>query len=491
MLALLYALAMLVMLVYGLNLLWMALRLVRAEGLRPGPVPDPDRLPVPDGRWPTVTVQLPLYNEAYVAERLLDACAALTYPRHRLQVQVLDDSTDETTAIVARRVAYWQAQGLDVAHVRRAARAGYKAGALQHGLATARGELVALFDADFVPPPSLLQALIPAFDAPDVGMVQARWGHLNADDALLTRIQALGLDAHFAVEQQVRSLAGCFINFNGTAGIWRRRCIDDAGGWQGDTLAEDLDLSYRAQLRGWRLRYLHDVEVPAELPVDMNALRVQQYRWTKGAAETALKLLRPLWRARLPLRVKVEGTFHLTAPVVFPCVLLAALLHAPLLLLEAQGRGPGPAYFAALGLGLAGFAGFLLAQVLAQRALYPDWGRRLRLLPLFLAGSMGLALSNARALALLRRPTAFERTPKHGDRREAGRRAWWRSRYAERRLPVVAWGEAALALYCLAGVVATAAVGAWAALPFQSLFALCFGLVTAFNVQQYRLARQR
>ncbi|MDX1546923.1 MAG: glycosyltransferase [Rhodothermales bacterium] len=483
----LYAVAMAVLLAYGLNLLWMAVVYARHERLRTGPVPDPDAVEAPGPDAPVVTVQLPLYNEAEVAERLIDACAALRYPRHRLEIQVLDDSTDETAALVARRVRLWRQRGLDIVHVHRTHREGYKAGALANGLRMARGAFVAVFDADFVPTPDFLLRLLPRFGDPRVGMVQARWGHLNADDTLLTRIQAFGLDAHFAVEQYVRGLAGCFINFNGTAGLWRRACIDDAGGWQSDTLAEDLDLSYRAQLRGWRFRFADDVEVPAEVPVAINALRAQQFRWTKGAAETARKLLGTLWRSEQPRRVKIEGTFHLTAHLAFPFVVVAAALHAPLLVLEHLGRGPGPAYFAVLGLGLVGFAGFFLAQLFAQRALYPDWGRRLLLFPLFLAGSMGMALNNTRAIwqAVRGRRTAFVRTPKHG----VGAGAWWKGRYADARIPPVVWLEGALAVYCGAGLVAVAAAGAWAAVPFQAFFALAFGLVTVYNVRQYRQVR--
>ncbi len=482
MLAFLYALSIAVLLIYGLNLLWLAVARARREGLEQGPVPDPEMVaPVP-ALAPAVTVQLPLYNEAHVAERIIDACARLQYPRSKLEIQVLDDSTDETAALVAARVNVWQAHGLDIVHVRRTDREGYKAGALQNGLRLARGAFVAVFDADFLPPPEFLRRTLPAFREPHVGMVQARWGHANAGASLLTRLQAFGLDAHFALEQHTRQRTGCFINFNGTAGVWRRRCIEEAGGWQGDTLTEDLDLSYRAQLAGWRLRYLPAVEVPAEVPVEMNALRTQQFRWAKGAVETARKLLRPLWRAAQPLRVKLEGTLHLTAHLAFPFILLAALTHAPLLVITHLGYGPGPLYFTLLSLGLVGFAGFFLAQLFAQRALHPDWGRRLCLFPLFAAGTMGLALSNTHAVVegLRGRRTAFARTPKY----RAGE-AWWRSAYAASGLPPVVWGEATLALYSMAGLGALVACGAWAALPFQAFFAL----VAATSIDQVHRVR--
>lgn len=502
MIAFLYALAIAVLTAYGANLLWLAVTHARQERLLEGPVPtDPGAPPARRGAWPVVTVQLPLYNEATVAERLIDACAQLDYPRRRLEIQVLDDSADETTALVARRVEYWQRRGLDIAHLRRTDRTGYKAGALQNGLRLARGTLIAIFDADFVPPPDFLRRTVPAIEeAPAegeraVGMVQARWGHLNAADSLLTRVQAFGLDAHFAIEQQTRARAGCFMNFNGTAGLWRRACIEDAGGWQHDTLTEDLDLSYRAQLRGWVFRYLPRVEVPAELPVEMEALRAQQFRWTKGAVETARKMLRPLWRSGEPHRVKWQGTLHLTAHLVFPFILLAAAVHAPLLVLKNLGQGPGALYFALMGFGMIGFAGFFLVQLFAQRALYPDWRRRLRLFPAFMAGTIGLALSNTRAVwqALRGRQTAFVRTPKHnrttaegasGENVAAKGGAWWRSRYAGRTLAPVVWGEVLLALYCGAGLGATLFYGEWAAVPFQALFTAGFAMVAAASLRQ-------
>ncbi len=486
----LYAIAIVALTAYGGNLLWLALFHVRDEALLEGPVPDPEALPSPEESWPVVTVQLPLYNEAKVARRLIDACVALDYPRDKLDIQVLDDSTDETTERVARRVAHWQRQGVDITHIRRSNRTGYKAGALANALPLARGDYIAIFDADFVPEPDFLRRLVPHFFEDErLGMVQARWGHLNQDDSLLTRVQAFGLDAHFAIEQHVRERADCFMNFNGTAGVWRRDCIEDAGGWEHDTLTEDLDLSYRAQLRGWQFKYVSDVEVPAELPPDMNALRSQQFRWAKGAGETAMKLAGRLWRAAEPLRVKLEGTFHLTAHFAFPFILLAALTHAPLLLLKGLGHGPGPLYFAGLGFGLIGFVGFFLAQLFAQRALYPDWRRRLALFPVFMAGTIGLSLNNSRALwqALRGVDTAFFRTPKYG---EASGHRWWQSQYAISQLPQIIWWEALLALYCTAGLGVIVALGDWAAVPFQTLFAAGFALVTASNWQQARTVQE-
>ena len=485
-LAVVYAAAMLVLLVFGLNQLWLAQRWARADRLRPGPVPEPDALP-PHGdvAWPTLTVQLPLYNERWVAARLIDACAALEYPTGRLDFQVLDDSTDETSAVVAERVAHWQRRGLDVVHVRRPSREGYKAGALANGLTFARGDLVAVFDADFVPPPDFLLRTVPDFADARVGLVQARWAHLNADASLLTTAQSALLDAHFVIEQGGRHATGCFMNFNGTAGVWRRACIDDAGGWTADTLTEDLDLSYRAQLRGWRFRFLGNLGVPAELPVSVAAWRHQQFRWTKGTAEVARKTLHRLWQpsAALPLRVRLEGTLHLTGFLVFPAILTAALLHAPLLTAHALGYGVSDAYLGVMGVGLFAFAGMTLAHLFAQRALYADWPRRMLLFPWFLAASMGLALSNTKgaAEALLLRRSPFVRTPKLS---VAPRAAWWQG-------TKVTWLtglEAALALYCAAGLVALVASGEWVAAPFQLLFTVGFGFVCLHDAVQRRWA---
>ncbi|HEX9880338.1 MAG TPA: cellulose synthase family protein, partial [Candidatus Binatia bacterium] len=245
---------------------------------------------------PTVTVQLPIYNERYVIQRLLEAVCSLDYPRDRLEIQVLDDSTDDTADIVRRLVAHYQKQGLSVVHIRRGTRQGFKAGALKEGLERARGEFIAIFDADFVPSPDFLRKTIPYFCDPRAGMVQARWGHTNADYSLLTRAQSVGIDGHFSIEQGARAWSGLFLNFNGTAGVWRSQAIRDAGGWQADTLTEDMDLSYRAQLAGWRLKYVMHVSCPAELPVQVGAFKSQQFRWAKGSMQTARKILPALLR---------------------------------------------------------------------------------------------------------------------------------------------------------------------------------------------------
>ncbi len=516
--AALYAICMFVLLVFGVHLLVLSVKAVGMERQQPGVPPLTARAP---SSLPRVTVQLPLYNEAFVADRLIDAVARLDYPRHLFDVQVLDDSTDDTSAVVAQSVARWQALGVRIVHVRRASRQGYKAGALQHGLEQSDADLVAIFDADFVPQCDFLTRAVAGFDAPDVGLVQARWGHLNPNYSLLTRVQAMGLDAHFALEQRVRDQTGLMLNFNGTAGVWRRACIDAAGGWSHDTLTEDLDLSYRAQLSGWRLRYLDPIEVPAELPIDMSALRQQQFRWTKGAAETARKLVGPLLRSDVDLRRKTYGLLHLTAHIVFPFVLGALLLHPVVTWARSAGMGPGPVYFGLMSLGLVGFAGFGLAQIVAQRHLYPDWPRRLLWLPLYMASTSGLALSNTLALfdAWRGRKTGFVRTPKYrigssddlafagdslptvapssGDGAAANVSlsqgdgmadytppSRTRPSYVRRTHGLVVWVEALVALYALAGLVVVVGAGAWVAVPFQALFAAGFVTLTWWNLKR-------
>lgn len=493
MIAAFYAVGMMVLLMYGLNLLWLAVGYARTDHQRPGKVPQANGLPEAPKRWPRVTVQIPLYNEQHVAKRIIDACAQLEYPADRLEVQVLDDSNDKTVEIVRRRVDYWQAKGVSICQVRRSSREGFKAGALANGMQEARGDLLAVFDADFVPKPDFLLRTVPCFKKASVGMVQARWEHLNDGASWLTRIQALSLDTHFGIEQAVRQRLNCFINFNGTAGIWRRRCIEEAGGWAGDVLTEDLDLSYRAQLKGWQLEFVSEVGVPAELPVDVNGLRTQQFRWAKGSVQTALKLLGPLWRSTHPLRVKLEGSLHLTAHMVFPFVLLVAALHAPLTVMKSWGNGPDGWYFGLMGLGLWAFVGVGLSQLFAQRLLYPRWLERMKGFLWFMAGSMGLAINNSQAVfeALLGKSSPFVRTPKFRVDPKAPQH-WMHKMYASgQQIPALAWAEAAAAVYCLAGLGVIAALEEWAALPFQALFVLGFGFMSGHSFYQVWSYRQQ
>ncbi|MBK8914454.1 MAG: glycosyltransferase [Phycisphaerales bacterium] len=375
----------------------------------------------PTGRFaelPHVTVQLPMYNEASVAARVIEAAGRIEYPRDRLEIQVLDDSTDETGAIAAECVRRLRESGIAAHHNQRTDRTGYKAGALQHGLQTARGELIAIFDADFVPPPRILLDSVGHFTDPQVGAVQCRWDHLNRDDSILTRAQSILLDGHFIVEHVARNRSGRFMSFNGTAGIWRRTAIDDAGGWQHDTLTEDLDLSYRAQLRGWRFVFLPNVTSPAELPPEMNAFKAQQHRWTKGGAQTCIKLLPTVLRSRLPLRVRIEAFFHLTGNFVYVLMVLLALLLGPAILARASSDSPMPVWQVAVewGLFLVGTGSALLFYLVSQREIGRGLPGTLAAIPSLMALGVGIAFNNAIAAVdgMLRPAGEFVRTPKFG-----------------------------------------------------------------------------
>jgi cellulose synthase/poly-beta-1,6-N-acetylglucosamine synthase-like glycosyltransferase len=468
----LYVLCLVGLAVYGLHTLWLALVYLRSAALLPGNLPESAAAT----SWPRVTVQLPIFNERYTVERLLDAVAALDYPRDRLQIQVLDDSTDSTTAIASRLVARYQTQGLDIDLLHRTNRTGFKAGALAEGLQTATGELIAVFDADFVPCSDWLYRTVSAFHDPRLGCLQTRWEHLNRDYSILTRAQALGVDGHFVVEQTARARTGLFLNFNGTAGLWRRACIDDAGGWQGDTLTEDLDLSYRAQLRGWRVGYRPDVVVPAELPAQLDAFKRQQFRWAKGSLQTARKLASSVWQADTPWRTRLAGLMHLTGYVVHPLMLLTLLLSLPI------GYWAGPM--------LRIFPWFTLAAVgppllysLARTSHTPHLRDRLRVLPLLTLLGFGISLNNSVAAveALTGRGSAFRRTPKFNLRDQQG--SWADSVYALPRNPVV-WGELVLAGYALFTTSVLWSRHGWAVVPWMSIYAAGYLFVAGLSFAQ-------
>jgi cellulose synthase/poly-beta-1,6-N-acetylglucosamine synthase-like glycosyltransferase len=470
-----YGLCLVFMLGFSLTqgrLAWLAWR---ARPLPPPPAP---------ATWSLVTVQLPLYNEQNVVERLLDAAAALDYPADRLLIQVLDDSTDETVALAAARVAHYQTQGVNIQQVRRPTRQGYKAGALAHGLAETEAEFIAIFDADFVPAPDFLRRVIPYFTSPVIGMVQTRWGHLNEHASLLTRLQAFGLNAHFLVEQMGRQAGGHFFNFNGTGGVWRRACIEDAGGWHADTLTEDLDLSYRAQLRGWRFRYLPQVVAPAELPAHLGALQAQQHRWNKGAAETARKHLGRVWRTPgLTLATRLHATFHLLNSSVFAIILLMALLSVPLVFVRAYQVDFEPVFRLATGFvfTLVPLAGYYYV---AWRRAGPQQGHWFApTLLLFLALSMGLALHNARAVVQgwLRRASPFVRTPKLGATGHGPKAA-----YGSRLATPLPLAQSALTLYFLMGLAADFYYRSYGLLPFHVLLVAGFGTLTGYAWHERR-----
>jgi cellulose synthase/poly-beta-1,6-N-acetylglucosamine synthase-like glycosyltransferase len=471
----LYLLVWVVLAAYGVHRLHLVrLFRKRAKGAAP-----PER-PAPEGAWPRVTVQLPVYNERYVVERLLEASAALDYPADRLEIQLLDDSTDETTEIAAAAVAAFRARGVDVAHIRRGDRSGFKAGALQAGLERASGDLLAVFDADFVPPPSFLRETVPYFRDERVGMVQSRWEHLNESYSLLARAQAISLDGHFVVEHSARMAGGAWFNFNGTAGVLRKACIADAGGWQSDTLTEDLDLSYRAQLRGWRFVFAPHVACPAELPVEMNAFKAQQHRWVKGSIQVARKLLPVIWRSEAPAAVKLEATFHLTYNVAYVALLLLALLVYPVVLERYESRSLVFTIADTL-LFLTATLSTLLYFGVAQQALRGGWARRLHYLPLVMSLGIGLAVNNSRAVlgGLFGGRGVFERTPKF---RIASRGdTWKRKRY---RAPVSGWAllEIALGLYFAWAMVSLFRAERFASIPFFLLYLFGFLYVGVLSV---------
>ncbi len=437
---------------------------------------------------PLVTIQLPVFNEVYVVERLVRAVCEIDYPKEKLEIQLLDDSTDETVEVSRRLVKEFVDAGFDITHIHRIDRSGYKAGALKAGLEKAKGEFVAIFDADFVPNTDFLQKTIPHFQSADVGMVQTRWEHLNEEYSFLTRAQALALDGHFVIEQQVRNKAGFFINFNGTAGIWRKSCIVDAGNWHADTLAEDLDLSYRAQLRGWRFVFLNDVTSPAELPADINALKTQQFRWTKGAVETAKKLLPNVWKSNLSLKVKLECTVHLTSNIVFPFILLVATLNIPLVIIKNEVGGFDK-YFTLMSIFVLASISTFLFYLYAQRAIHLDWRRRLMLFPVFMAGSMGFAVNNTKAVfeALFGKKSEFKRTPKYrivesGD-------SWQKKKYVQRKIGGAVIIELLFTLYFIFGIITSIYYLEISAIPFQLMFLAGFGTVGALSLRHALVGR--
>jgi cellulose synthase/poly-beta-1,6-N-acetylglucosamine synthase-like glycosyltransferase len=446
-----------------------------------------DRQPLPAAQFdalPAVTIQLPIYNEMYVADRLIDAVCEIDYPRDLLEIQVLDDSTDETRGVAEQAVRRNAARGLDIKYIHRTDRNGFKAGALEAGLNVARGEYVAIFDADFMPPVDFLQRTISYFTDPRIAMVQARWGHINQDYSLLTKIQSILLDGHFVLEHGSRNRGGLFFNFNGTAGIWRRTAIADAGGWQHDTLTEDLDLSYRAQLRGWKFIFLQDLVAPAEVPVEMNAFKSQQHRWAKGSIQTCRKLLPRILQSKLPVGVKAEAFFHLSANFNYLLMCVLSVLMAPSMVIR-YNMGwyemlliDVPLFFAAT----ASVANFYMV---CQRELHSDWTTRLKYLPFLMSIGIGLTVNNTKAVleALFNKQSDFARTPKY--RIEGSEDEWIGKKYRQN-FTVQPMIELALGLYFTATVFYALSNGIYGTLPFLVLFQIGFlytGLLSI--VQQY------
>lgn len=432
---------------------------------------------------PVVTIQLPLFNERYVCERVIDAACAIDYPRHKLEIQVLDDSTDDTTAIAQAAVDRWASEGLDIKLIHRTDRQGYKAGALEEGLEVARGEFVAVFDADFIPDPNFLRETVHHFSDPKVGMVQARWEHINREYSLMTRAQAVLLDGHFVIEHTARNRSKRFFNFNGTAGIWRVATIAEAGGWDHDTLTEDLDLSYRAQLKGWRFVFLKDLGVPSELPVEMSSFKSQQHRWAKGSIQCALKLLPTVLKSDQPKHVKLEAFYHLTANMAYlMLVLLAVLMPLATIIRIKEG------WWVTLMVDLPIFMGATFSICLFYWHSQRELGRKrlevLRLLPAVMGLGIGISLNNAKAVleALAGHETPFVRTPKYAIQR-AGER--WAGKLYIRKKPNLmpalelvfgAWFTAAI-LFVLVGH-----RGSMYSLPFLVLFQFGFLYVAVLSI---------
>src|SRR5258707_10180090 len=436
-----------------------------------------------EAELPRVTVQLPLFNEMYVVERLVKAVIEIDYPRDRLEIQVLDDSTDETVNIARSVVEKYAQAGFDIHYLHRNDRNGFKAGALEKGMKTAKGDLIAIFDADFVPRPDFLRKLIHYFTDPLVGCAQMRWSHINGSYNLLTRLQTIMLDGHFVVEQTTRNRTGGFFNFNGTAGIWRRKAIEMSGGWQHDTLTEDTDLSFRAQLMGWKFVYLVDEEAPAEIPVEINAFKAQQRRWAKGVMQVGIKLYPRIWHAPLPTRVRLEMFFRLTGNISYPLMIVASFLQFPLLLV----RYNQPLYhLMVLDLPLLFFSTVSVVLFYGTAVWYLDAKRAPRLLhlPLVMALGIGLAFSNARAVleALLGVKSDFIRTPKYRVENDADA-TWNRKKYKRKRglLPLL---ELGFAVYFMLAIIYSARLHMWGTIPFLMLFFFGFGYMGVMSVVQ-------
>jgi cellulose synthase/poly-beta-1,6-N-acetylglucosamine synthase-like glycosyltransferase len=372
-----------------------------------------------DKNLPKVTVQLPIFNEFYVVERLIDAAVKLQYPKDKLEIQLLDDSTDETFDKARSIVLKYQREGIPIVHLHRTDRSGHKAGALEQGLQKSNGDFIAIFDADFIPEPDFLLRTVPYFEEKEVGMVQARWGHINQDYNLLTKAQSYGIDGHFMIEQVARNGSGLWMNFNGTAGLWRKSCIEDAGGWQHDTLTEDFDLSYRAELKGWKFKYFKDIVCKAEIPAMISAYKSQQFRWCKGSIQTAVKLLPRIWSAELPWKVKAEAIMHLVNYSVHPLMMINILFTAPLLLMEfwtgmKLTDVPVFALFATAAFMSIGSIGPIIFYAYSQKEIYGDWKSRIYFLPVMVMIGTGVAVVNTKAWleAILGIQSGFKRTPK-------------------------------------------------------------------------------
>ena len=478
--------ALAVLSLFGFHRLFLVLQYLRLRAKTPAPAARFRDLPL-------VTVQLPIYNEPEVVGRLIKSAVKLQYPQELLEIQVLDDSDDGSSEQIAELIDLYQAEGVNIAHIRRTSRKGFKAGALNYGLERAAGEFIAVFDADFVPPHDFIKACIHFFTNPCVGMVQQRWTHLNLTHSLLTRCQAILLDGHFQIEHTARNRSGMFFNFNGTAGIWRRTTIDEAGGWQGDTLTEDLDLSYRAQLNGSEFVYLVDRGVPAELPVQINAFKSQQHRWTKGSIEVLKKLAPTILHSNLPRPIKREAYFHLGANFCYPLMLLVGIFTLPGLLSQeiiierwSELHWLKNAYSLVF---LGAFCSLILFYGTAviesgTLSIASAFGQ----VPLALIVGIGLSLNNSVAVfeALMGRKSAFVRTPKTGSgaARNSLLKTACRLQLRNRRCSTLLVVECALSIYFLCALWLAFSLGRWEAVPFISLFLMGFSMFALQGISE-------
>ncbi|MBA4141091.1 MAG: glycosyltransferase [Segetibacter sp.] len=440
---------------------------------------------------PYVTIQLPVYNELYVVERLIDAVAAIDYPREKLEIQVLDDSTDETTEVIAGKVSCLQKRNINIQHIRRTNREGFKAGALKHGLGLAKGELISIFDADFLPSKDFLKKTLPFFNAADVGMVQTKWGHINKHSSLLTSLQAIALDGHFSIEQTGRNAAGYFINFNGTGGVWRKECIIDAGNWQADTLTEDLDLSYRAQLKGWKFIYLEDVVTPAELPPLVSAFKTQQYRWAKGGAETARKNLKKVLLSHLPLSVRWHGLFHLIYSFGFVSIIISMVLSVPLILVR-KHYPQYDTFFTATGIITISFLIYIIHYFISytKNASGSFGGKILGFIirfPLFISLFIGVSLNNA--IGIIKGysgiKSGFVRTPKFNTASVANK--FYKNKYNQIKIDGITVMEGILILYFLFAIILSFRFQDHWMIPLYVIAVIGFSIVFISSIRERKI----
>jgi len=481
-----YFLVMVVLSMYGIHRYTLVYNFFKNRHNVPGPPPE-------ISEWPRVTVQLPIYNERYVTERLIESVAQFDYPRELFQIQVLDDSTDETQVVACTCVERYRELGVPIEYIHRDNREGFKAGALQEGLKSATGEFIAIFDADFIPPADFLRRTVPYFSNSKLAMVQTRWSYINRNYSALTEVEAILLDGHFAIEHSSRFRTGLFFNFNGTGGIWRRSSIDDAGGWQHDTLTEDTDLSYRAQIRGWQFLYLPEIDCPSELPVEMNAFKSQQARWAKGLMQTAKKVLPRVMKADVPATVKAEAFFHLTANISYPLMVFLSIILLPAMIVRFY-QGWFQVLLIDFPLFMASTCSISSFYLAAERAFYPKtWKRTFLYLPFVMAVGIGLAVRNSLAVleAIGGVKSEFVRTPKYRVEAGASQSSTWTKKSYRKGAGWMPFVEVFLGLYFAAGVTYSIQMQNYATTPFLLLFVWGYLYTGLMSLGQTYLGRLR